>query len=315
MTLIVDLPEEVIALIGLRVDKRTIKVAILSCWYLHNSLAHLLWRQFALPSSKERFLLEAPKVEEHAHLVQSLVYGHGVPREYYAIRFPALYSLRLYFHSRLPSSRHSNTNEDQDRYQPTLISLNPHLKDLVLREIEPTSSTALWKTIYTSLHDPKRLEVHFSPLTEPDSLDSFWRACSRFEKVHLKIFVFFHCDTPPGLSFSRLKRVTLQIHSPYLSPSVGLERHLSWLVRCPNLDTLDWETYGDERFVTDSLIRALTDKTWPRLESFSWTGNSVTDDVSADIIRVLPPLKVYRISNRPFGDLSFGRLQEITLGP
>ncbi|KAG0196538.1 hypothetical protein BGX33_001535, partial [Mortierella sp. NVP41] len=61
MILIVDLPEEVIALIGLRVDKRTIKAVILSCWYLHNSLAHLLWRQFALPSSKGRFLLEAPK--------------------------------------------------------------------------------------------------------------------------------------------------------------------------------------------------------------------------------------------------------------
>ncbi|KAF9089927.1 hypothetical protein BGX23_006351 [Mortierella sp. AD031] len=283
MARIADLPEEVVALIGLRVDKRTIKAAIRTC------------RHLTIPSS--------------TYSGDSLLWLQG--RVTFCSKRPSVW---LHFPSKQPGEHHSSTDKDQDGYHPAFFSLNSHVKDLVFKDIEPASSTALWETIYTSLHDPKRLEVYSSGLAKLNALDSFLRACTRFEEVHLSIFEFAHCDTLLELSFPQLKRITLKIQYPYLHTSIGFEGSLSWLIRCPNLNTLDWEIYGYEGFTTDRLIRVFTDKTWPRLESFSWTRGSVSDDVSADILRALPPLKVYRTKNKPFKDLSFSRLQVYHFG-
>ena len=80
-------------------------------------------------------------------------------------------------------------------------------------------------------------------------------------------------------------------------------------MRCPNLTALEWRT-SITRFPGQRLVEALSQNTWPNLESFQLTGTNFEDEKSALILQHLPPLHVFRLSNILLSELSFGRLQE-----
>lgn len=76
----------------------------------------------------------------------------------------------------------------------------------------------------------------------------------------------------------------------------------------PNL--IEWIVYHYRYFPTDGLIAALAGKTWKHLESFTVQYFSAPDNVWADILSVLPPLKQFRSNSREFKELGSSSLQE-----
>ncbi|KAG0281288.1 hypothetical protein BGZ95_005187 [Linnemannia exigua] len=309
MARIVNLPEEVIALIGTHLDKNTIKAAIRTCWHLYNALLHLLWRQLAIPTRTGRLLPSANNVEENAHRVQCLEFRRPVPQEYYSLHYRNLYSIRI---SQPPAC--TIPPDDQDRHHCLLVGSNPQIQDLVFHNMQTPPSIALWDTIITSLQKPRRLEFRNHILLPKDTLDSFWQACSLFEELDLIIYKVYYGDILETLPFPRLRRLTLDFPDSCIRRGVDLEDYLAWVTNLLQLEALTWRVCDSHKFCTDDFITALSEKTWPRLESVKLTGVSEEDDVWSEIIQLLPPLKEYRTNNEKFGEQSFSRLQEHHFG-
>ncbi|KAF8948394.1 hypothetical protein BGZ47_005167 [Haplosporangium gracile] len=310
MARITDLPEEVIALVGIHLDKYTIKSAIRTCWHLYNALNHLLWRLLHLPSRTGRLLLSATKIEENAHRIHQLEFRCAVPQEYCSIRFPNVRDITINYSLSGNRSHPTYTvlTEDWDRRVRQLIGLNPQVQDLALYCGKFPVSSAVWNIIFASLQAPKRLKVQsfgvFSDLVDP-----FWRACLGFEELHLDVREIDCCNSLSTLMFPCLKRLTMTYSSYFRNTAMAVDDYLEWMKNAPNLVALEWSVY-DQYFPTDDLIAALAEKTWPLLESFAVLHRSGPDDEWADIISVLPPLKQFRSDSYQFKDLCFARLQK-----
>ncbi|KAG0285456.1 hypothetical protein BGZ97_007789 [Linnemannia gamsii] len=308
MARITDLPEEVIALVGIHLNKNAVKFAIRTCWHLHNALNHLLWRQLTLPSRTGRFLLSAAKIKENAHHIQQLEFRCHVPQEYYSIHYPKVHNLTMVGTS--PPPPRTVSPETQLHHHPLLISLNPQFQVLTLRNIDCSSSSNLWETICATLQHPKRLEVRFLGTMDKGVSDSFWRTCSRFEELNLDVLEAECGETLPSLMFPDLKRLKLYYGGCFRHAAMDMDDHLEWMKNAPNLEALEWRVGHYRYFPIGDLITALAGKAWPRLESFSLLFLPEPDDVWADIINVLPPLKRFQSNNRQFKEQSFARLQE-----
>ncbi|KAG0283467.1 hypothetical protein BGZ96_012122 [Linnemannia gamsii] len=308
MARITDLPVEVIALTGIHLDKDAVKHAIRTCWHLYNALNHLLWRQLPLPSRTGRLLLSAAKLQDNAHRIQQLEFRCLVPQEYYSIHYPNVHNLKMNITSLPPL--YTVSPENQHQLHSLLISFNPQFQDLTLRNIECSSSSILWETIYETLQHPKRLEINCIGTIDQNTSDSFWRTCSRFEELNLHVHEIQRCETLPTLMFPDLKLLTLSYGGRFRNAAMGTDDFLQWMRNAPNLEALEWNVYHYRYFPKDDLISALAEKAWPRLESFSLLFFPEPDDVWADIIRVLPPLKRFQCNNSQFNNQSFARLQE-----
>ncbi|KAF9120343.1 hypothetical protein BGW39_011490, partial [Mortierella sp. 14UC] len=311
MTGINNLPEEVIALIGSHLDKKDINAAIRTCRLFHNALRHLLWRHLSFPTKGGQILLSAAEVEKSAYWVHCLSYRYSVPQEYWSIHYPNVYNMRIdYYLNMFPQLQLSTILlENLDRHHCLLIESNPQVQNLTLRNLKIPPSITLWDTVIASLQNPRQLIFHHSSSLPLDSRDSFWRACSLFEDMDLKIRDAYQ-DILETLTFPRLKRLTLEIRDSYTRSNIGLEDYLVWIKTATQLEALAWHMTRGLQFPTNNFIRELNERRWPRLESVGLTNVTKPDDVWANIIQLLPPLKEFRTNNRLFEEQSFARLQE-----
>ncbi|KAF9902839.1 hypothetical protein EC991_004498 [Linnemannia zychae] len=315
MTGITNLPEEVLVLIGTHLDNKNIMAAIQTCRLLHNTLCHLLWRQLNLPLRNGELLLSAAKLKENAHKVHCLTYHHPPPQEHCSIRFPNVYYLKFDYNSgkicRVRSSRAIPEHDDRDHC--LLIKSNPQVRDLTIRNLKSPPSVSFWDTVITYLRRPRRLEFRCFTNIPKDSLESFWRACSLFEELDLKLGDSSYRDilmTRPSL---RLRRLSLEVgdcQPPSNTWNFDLKDCLLWIRNAASLEALVVHVYRRHKFPTDVFIEELSKKAWPHLESVRLKNVSESDDVWANIIQLLPPLKVFQIISRLFEEQGLARLQE-----
>ncbi|KAF9906475.1 hypothetical protein EC991_000644 [Linnemannia zychae] len=309
MARIYNLPEEVIALIGTHLDINNLRVAILTCRLLHNALYPLLWRQLSLPPTRSQLL--PAKVEENAHLVRCLVFRFPLAEEFYSIHYRNVYDMSInYYTTRSSHSPRLQTPAEQDKLHCLLISSNPQIRDLALLGDIVSPSKVLWDTIASSLQNPRRMVFRSLRYFPNNTLETFWRTCSLFEELDLKIRGSVYHNVLKTLSFPRLKRLALQLMGPYDDLDSGSQDYINWLESLPQLEDLDWQGPLGVIISSSHFISALRRNPWPRLESVTLRCLFGPDNEWANLIQLLPPLKKVRVGSRLIGEQSFARLQE-----
>lgn len=133
MTVITDLPREVLVDISNLLDKHTLISSRLTCRYFYQSLAHLLWRTTRVKEGKPQVNLD--EVTTHAHNICHFEIHGVVPWDYYKIAFPCLRTLAIHRNTPAESIQDNALVEEQDRHCIILFRLNPTVQVLELSSI------------------------------------------------------------------------------------------------------------------------------------------------------------------------------------
>lgn len=322
MTHIIDLPSEILELIGEFLDKRAILNAISTCQLFHQHYSSTLsWKEVtvqtcttvtaaAAAAAIRGSLLNIDTLRAHARSVQYLKLCGPLPSEYFDISFPHLTALQL--HDLLATdSRVPGRDRDQESNWARVVRHNPTIRDvdICLRHLTGSQSTAVWEAIYESLQKPRQIKVS-GPGSMPEfSIDvqvSFWKAVSRFEELDYNgALDQLRIDPHQWADFSGLQRLSYRNSSrsgaDYLQmklfgPCYGLTR-LRWL-------------RGSGTFSVQNFLHCLIRSDWPLLDDLALDKVFQSDLEFAPIIRHLPPLKHLRLEFEAFGPMCFGYLRE-----
>ncbi|KAK3836437.1 MAG: hypothetical protein JOS17DRAFT_842178 [Linnemannia elongata] len=330
MTGLIDLPEELLAIIASSLSKKDLTQLVSSCCQLSHSsslLAHV-WKEISLQSDfpyhryndikdmicrpRKEARVSARRLSQHAGFVQSLRLVGPFRAEYYQIAFPRLHKLHLYhdWNYSSPDGKAENAMEaEQQVNNAELVRRNPNIKELCIRLQDARPPSDFWEAIYSTLQDPIRLHLEdVKGLKGTDVVDSFWRACTLFEEIESKGRDMDVSELLPTLSFPRLKRLVFRSTDwqrngfyPFL--------HLDWFKQCPNLTKLHWELFYAS-FPVEAWAQAMERKTWPDLEDLSLIELAAEDDEDLAVMFThLPPLRCFTLQSRAFGQQAFFAVQ------
>ncbi|KAF9345909.1 hypothetical protein BGX26_002622, partial [Mortierella sp. AD094] len=290
-----DLPE-ITGLIGQFLDNKTLLSCILVSCSFHKSFIPFLWQSTAVTP-----LTDLATLRSHAHYIRHLSLNNCLPYEYYITEFPHLIELTIWLNRR-PLTKNGLSLD----YSP-LGHLNPSIKKLRIRGQHSTSHLAFWDAVFAVWTAPKSLHLSSTSIA-PEAVDSFWRACTRFEAINFSS----HVDIPPSialptLSFPRLKSLSLDMstfrHKSLLEP---LDQ-LAFIKACPNLVHLSWVLFASV-FPILPFKQALHCQTWPKLISLSFTDDCIPDADLANIVELIPGLKAFKSRGGAFRSGAFGDL-------
>ncbi|KAF9082217.1 hypothetical protein BGX23_012697 [Mortierella sp. AD031] len=254
-----------------------------------------------------KLLVEAGRLEKHAPLVLVLRLHGPLPPEYYPIAFPRLHTLWLHYDSEYHSPEEEGAEFDdalaaeQDINNTNLILHNPTIQylHLHLHLDRLRLSKDFWVAIFTTLDNPKLLNINHARCLTGDTFDSFWKVCARFEKISIKHLDLGHSELLFQRSFPRLRRLSLGWPDKDRKGFHSIP-HLAWLKQCSNLTQLHWELFL-VRFPIDEWVKAFEEETWPHLEDLSLEELEEDDKESARSF-LLPPLRRLRQRSKEFGE-------------
>lgn len=329
MTGLIDLPEELLAIIASSLSKRDLTQLVSSCCQFSQSsslLAHL-WKEISLQSDfpyrynnlgdrtyrpRKEVRVSAGRLNQYARFVQSLSLLGPFRAEYYQIAFPRLHKLHLShdWNYSSPDGKAGDAMEaEQQVNNAELVRRNPNIKELCIRLQYARPPSDFWEAIYSTLQDPIRLHLEdVKELKGADVVDSFWKACTLFEEIESKGRDMDVSELLPKLSFPRLKRLVFRSTDwqrngfyPFL--------HLDWFKQCPNLTKLHWELFYAS-FPLEAWAQAMERKTWLDLEDLSLKELAAEDDEDLAVMFAhLPPLRCFTLQSRAFGQQAFLALQ------
>lgn len=329
MTGLIDLHEELLAIIASSLSKRDLAQLISSCRQLSqsSSLLALFWKEISLESDFPNYRcnvnrtyrpckdvrISARRLNQYARFVRSLsLFGPFQP-EYYQIAFPRLHKLRLSHdgdYSSLDDKAKDAMLAEQQVNNAELVRRNPNIKELCIHVGYARPPSDFWETIYSALQDPISLQLmDIQELKGADVVDSFWRACTRFEEIECKGKEMNVSELLPTLSFPRLKRLVFQaadLHSEDFHPGL----YVDWFKQCPNLTKLHWELFYAS-FPVEAWAQVMERKTWPNLDDLSLTELTHEYDVNLAIMfAFLSPLRCFTLETFGFGQEAFLILQD-----
>ncbi|KAF9123419.1 hypothetical protein BGW39_008987 [Mortierella sp. 14UC] len=305
MAHITELPQEVIATIGLFLTKRDILTSILTCYALHQSLSRLLWKDITLQTGKLPHPISL--LHQNADKVQRLHNFETIPPEYYRIVFPGLSSLEIHFKGANPTRR-SQGSAVQEVNNTTLIRLNPTIRELTVHLANHNPSNDFWEAITKTLRQPKTLRLTgVFDLLGRAPVNSFWATCTRFKEVSCHGRDGLLLDLVPPILFPQLDRITLGINTAH-SDITNTVIHLEWLKKCPNLTRMRWEM-AESEFPCARFAEALEETIWQQLQDLCLTGIQESDQDLATVVCRLPPLKSLEMDAQSFGPQCFAWLQ------
>ncbi|KAF9146655.1 hypothetical protein BGX30_011847 [Mortierella sp. GBA39] len=331
MTGLIDLPEELLAIIASSLSKRNLTQLISSCRQLSqsSSLLAYLWKEISLESDfpylrcdnfgdrphlplKGGVLVSAGRLNRYAGFVQSLSLLGPFRTEYYQIAFPRLHKLCLSHeidYSSPDGMEDDAMEAEQQVNNAELVRRNPNIKELSIHVQYARPPSDFWEAIYSTLQDP--ICLHLSDVKElrgADVVDSFWRSCTLFEEIESKGSDMDVSELLPTLSFPRLKRLVFRStdwNMKLFHPSL----HFDWFKQCPNLTKLHWELFYAS-IPVEAWAQAMERKTWPDLEDLSLKELHAEDDEDLAVMFAhLPPLRRFTLQSYKFGQQAFLALQ------
>ncbi|KAG9068377.1 hypothetical protein KI688_010645 [Linnemannia hyalina] len=330
MTGLIDLPEELLAIIASSLSKGNLAQLVSSCRQLSHSSSLLayLWQEISLESDfpylrcdnfgdracrplKGGVLVSAGRLSQYAGFVQSLSLLGPFRTEYYQISFPQLHKLSL-FHEidySSPDGKEDDAMEaEQQVNNAELVRRNPNIKELSIHVEFARPPSDFWEAIYSTLQDP--ICLHLSDVKElqgADVVDSFWRACTLFEEIESNGSDMDVSKLLPTLTFPRLKRLVFR-STDWNKKRFYPLLQFDWFKQCPNLTKLHWELfYGS--IPVEAWAQAMERKTWPDLEDLSLRELAEDDEDLAVMFAHLPPLPRFTLESRKFGQQAFLALQ------
>ncbi|KAG0292405.1 hypothetical protein BGZ96_004152 [Linnemannia gamsii] len=303
------LPVEILVLIAYFLEKSDLSATTRTCRQLQRVLTPYLWKTFVLRSSVSGKFYDIDALATYAPWVRSLEYTGAPPSEYYNIVYPNLDALRVNFCTM--SKDHFIDKfgmPQQNNDYSTLIRLNPTIKHLYVNPENLATTSAFWTTVFTTLKNPRCLDFHDFQVLQADALDSFWKACTRFEEISVSGHGFANSNILPTVSFSRLQHLTVDLRAHYSSrtPAGG---NMEWFRMCPNLTKMHINNRYSE-FPIEPFAKALEQQTWTQLTDLALTGSGGSDARFSLIARHLPPLEHFQHESTGFGPQSFVFLQQ-----
>lgn len=309
------LPGEILVLIAHYLDRNDLAAATHTCRQLQRLFTPQLWKAFVLRTSRLGKYYDIDTLTKNAPSVRSLEYVGSPPRPYYCIVYPNLNTLRVN-PCGLPSNDIADIEHGQILLQnddnSTLVRRNPTITHLYFNSKKFETTSGFWTTVFLTLKNPRRLDFHDFRVLQADSLDSFWRACTRFEEISVSGHGFANSSVLPTVSFSRLQRLTVDLRA-HISKRTSAGGNMEWFRMCPNLTKLHiFNNYTE--FPIEAFAKALEQQTWTRLTDLALTGSAGSDDRLSLITRHLPPLEHFQHESTGFGPQSFAFLQQRLFG-
>ncbi|KAG0259648.1 hypothetical protein BG011_002499 [Mortierella polycephala] len=299
--------------IGQFLNIKTLLACIHVSHAFNTSFGPFLWHRVTFKDNPLQVLkskrIDLLAFKKNAHHIRRLVYASTVAIELHTVHFQRLRSLVI-----------DNTRcwfDDPRIDLATFVGLNPTIESLEIRRPRPRPKSTFWDTISSGWRNPKELVVGFDAVA-PDAADAFWRACARFESLTCGHAI------PPSSVLSTLMLEGIKslcfVYPIDEQRPMAPEAKMTLMLACPNLSHLTGPPNFDES-TFPQFLEALTNRTWPKLESLTLIGTRFPDDdeAIASILELVPPLKSLvmwhkKICLEPqfcrsiIGPLSFSRL-------
>ncbi|KAG0282445.1 hypothetical protein BGZ96_000475, partial [Linnemannia gamsii] len=317
MTHIIELPSEILELIGDFLDKRAILNAIRTCQLFHQHYSSTLhWKEVTVQTCTDSAaaegdsLLNIDTLRAHARSVQYLKLYGSLPSEYFDISFPHLTALKLDGILAIDIGV-PGRYRGQDSNWARVVRRNPTIRDvdICLCPLTGGHSTEVWEAIRESLHKPRQIKVG-SPGSIPEfSFDvqvSFWKTVSQFEELDYNgASDQLRIDPYEWADFTGLQRLSYMTSSRSGADSLQMKLFGS----CHGLTRLRW-LRGSGAFSVRMFLHCLRRSDWPHLDDLALNKILASDVEFAPIILLLPPLKHLRLDFEAFGPKCFGYLRE-----
>ncbi|KAG0290474.1 hypothetical protein BGZ96_006062 [Linnemannia gamsii] len=321
MTLILDLPEEIILLIAEHLNARAIYACIRTCRSFYYSFVPRLWCDLNVKQYK-REPIDADFVRDKVHLIEAINYSTTLTDDYYTIIYPRLHTLRLdtfYADEKEPNYLQTKPPKKVEfaRHHPTIRKLIYHHKDSIPRQF--------WEVIESYWTDFESLEVSGS--VEADAVDIFWKVCDRLQTLY-----FSDLNLPESmpvlstLSFQHLQDLRVKKYPWHRLPIP----HRRWPVqlleqvkKSERLRRLAWDVH-DVAFPARMIMDIFAEDCWPNLHQLSIGDATCSDQDLAGVLRAITSRKLtaFEYVNGKFGPLTykclqdryFGHLQDLNIG-
>ncbi|KAF9147057.1 hypothetical protein BG015_011365, partial [Linnemannia schmuckeri] len=169
MTTILDLPDEIRLLIGKELSAKSIYSLIRVCRSLYSSFIPNLWSYLSIMHFKSGSV-PAEQVRVNAHRVKDLTFSSILKKDYYAIDYPQVHTLRMMTFYR---------DDKDDRYLRVLpqekvdfLRRHPFIKKLIYQH-KDALPREFWEVVGTECVHLEELE--FTGVVGQDAVDAFWR--------------------------------------------------------------------------------------------------------------------------------------------
>ncbi|KAF9900689.1 hypothetical protein EC991_007029 [Linnemannia zychae] len=288
---LLHLPGEILLHIGQHLDRPSLYASIQASTLLYNTYTPLLWRHITLDDASEH-QVHFKALQARVDHVYDLALKTFLP-SYYSLTLPRLVSLSL-------------LNDYSFLCAPAFVRRNPTIRDLFIIDRQSLPTKEFWEAVYSQWNQPRTLTVQ--ELNVPDrAAGAFWKACSRFETLHLSLHVP-STSLPKDLAFSQVTHLSLKLDHLRSEPFLP-EEQLAFIKACPSLASLCWSL---DHFESPMLQfqEALSHQTWTNLTDLELRGSTHLDADMAAVMDSLPPLRRLVLSRCSFGPLTFAKLKE-----
>ncbi|KAG0290479.1 hypothetical protein BGZ96_006067 [Linnemannia gamsii] len=183
VTSFLDLSDEIRLLIGEKLNSKTIYAFIRVCRSFNSSYISCLWSDLIIAQFKS-VTVPAEVVRTNAHCIEAITFSSTLTKEYYAITFPRLHTLRMMNdHEYEYGNVSGNLQVVLPQENIEFLRRHPNITALTYQHMD-TLPKEFWEVVGTELVQLDELE--FTGDVDADEMDSFWRACERVQNLHLK---------------------------------------------------------------------------------------------------------------------------------
>ncbi|KAK3810291.1 MAG: hypothetical protein J3Q66DRAFT_443809 [Benniella sp.] len=278
-----DIPE-IRSMVGQYLDQSDLARCSRVCKSWHAAFVPLVWSTAMVSDCSYDDNPPLKAFIRHSHHLKDLSFDIDAQHEYRFTSCPNLLRLRV------DAIRYTD-DEDIDIVL-VQIALYEKLRYL---SIYGVVMGPLQRIIWAPIHyrNLSELELHDLEI-EPMGTATFWHL--RTQLVSLKIEKVTVTGLPDrSITFDRLQRLRLWLKSQNL---IGYQ--LEWIIRCPNLTSLNW-CYSSEGQLTSWFMGRFVPGTWPQLSELVLVGIELTDAQLAQVIGAMQNLKSLRIQECEVG--------------
>ncbi|KAG0228271.1 hypothetical protein B0O80DRAFT_450697 [Mortierella sp. GBAus27b] len=236
-------------------------------------------------------------LREHAHFVRKMGLDSALSGQIMSLVFPNLRTLHF-----------TEFMDQRDKY---LVHFLDQHKDTVTDLELITYRREVWKH-FSSLGKVRRLDLReMVDMSFPkDTLTpNFWRFCTRLEILCLTMVANVELlRIPDKTRFPRLREVRIQATEAHVETTTMI----SFLRRCPNLETAAFPAHGIESGLPVSLefVRHFAAGAWPKLRGVRFGAKEMTDEDTAVILRSFQqPCYLFGVGSSGFGPKAFPSLR------